>query len=249
MPGPSTSPPPCPIAQEVRPWNAPVAAPHGAAAAAISLGATVTASPAPATATDYHQRLRPTPAGWPRLDRWCLWLEPPQQHGPAAVWDQRWWRAVTAALATWQRQLPISVVQDPAQAHVQVLRRRPPLQNRRASHGRAMLQLLAVRRAEHWRLEPQVLVLISPGQAEAPLQATALHELGHAFGLWGHSDQAGDAMAVRPGAQPVLELSPRDQATLRWLQAQPGLNQELLLRPQTPASQSSNRSAPAADQR
>ena len=67
-------------------------------------------------------------------------------------------------------------------------------------------------------------VLISPGQAEPAIQATALHELGHAFGLWGHSDRAGDAMAVHPGARPVLDLSPRDRATLQWLQAQPGLD-------------------------
>ena len=66
-------------------------------------------------------------------------------------------------------------------------------------------------------------VLISPGQAPQGIQATALHELGHAFGLWGHSDRAGDAMAAQPGAKPVLELSPRDRATLRWLQGQPGL--------------------------
>jgi predicted Zn-dependent protease len=51
-----------------------------------------------------------------------------------------------------------------------------------------------------------------------------LHELGHAFGLWGHSDQPSDAMAAKPGAKPILELSERDQRTLRWLQQQPGLN-------------------------
>jgi predicted Zn-dependent protease len=55
------------------------------------------------------------------------------------------------------------------------------------------------------------------------MQATALHELGHAFGLWGHSDDPADAMAAVPGAVPVLELTPRDRATFRWLQQQPGL--------------------------
>ena len=102
--------------------------------------------------------------------------------------------------------------------------------------ARAVLQLLQVQRAGGWSLEPQVAVLISPGQAEPAIQATALHELGHAFGLWGHSDQPGDAMAVSPGAQPVLELSPRDRATLRWLQAQPGLRQDLQLPAMAPAS-------------
>jgi predicted Zn-dependent protease len=64
-------------------------------------------------------------------------------------------------------------------------------------------------------------VLLSPEQRPEAIEATALHELGHAFGLWGHSDEAGDAMAATPGAQPVRQLSPRDRATLRWLDQQP----------------------------
>jgi hypothetical protein len=31
-------------------------------------------------------------------------------------------------------------------------------------------------------------------------------------------------MAVKPGSTPILELSERDQRTLRWLQQQPGLS-------------------------
>jgi predicted Zn-dependent protease len=55
------------------------------------------------------------------------------------------------------------------------------------------------------------------------MQATALHELGHAFGLWGHSDRADDAMAAVPRAMPIVELSARDRATFLWLQQQPPL--------------------------
>jgi hypothetical protein len=31
-------------------------------------------------------------------------------------------------------------------------------------------------------------------------------------------------MAAKPGSTPILELSERDQRTLRWLQQQPGLS-------------------------
>lgn len=203
----------CPAAVEQRPWSAPAAAADQPAPPAAAAGG-----------GDYRHQLRPTPAGWPTRPAWCVWVEPAAATGPAALWEGRWLRAVQGALGTWRRQLPIEIVSRPEQAQVLIWRRRPPIQNRRASHGRALLQLLEVRRLEGWRLEPRVEVLISPGQAEAAMQATALHELGHAFGLWGHSDRPGDAMAVAPGARPVLELSPRDLATLRWLQAQPGLH-------------------------
>lgn len=216
----------CPAAQASHPWAAP---------AGTTTEAAGEASPSENSQGDYRYQLRPTPAGWPVRALWCVWVEPVQASGPLAVWDERWWRAVNGALRTWQQQLPIVLVPDPAQAQVLVQRRRPPLQNNRASHGRALLQLLVVQRNGTWQLEPRVDVLISPGQAEPAIQATALHELGHAFGLWGHSDQAGDAMAVHAGARPVLQLSPRDRATLQWLQSQPGLRQELMAVAPTPS--------------
>lgn len=179
---------------------------------------------------DYRHLLKPTPLGWARLAHWCVWVEPGASEGPAVLWDGRWRQAVDGALASWQQDLPITLVTDPARAQVQLLRRRPPLLNRRASHGRASLMLVDVRRGEPgqpagpWRIEPQVTVQLSPGQGVQAMQATALHELGHAFGLWGHSDQPGDALAAIPGSRPVLALSPRDRATVRWLQSQPGLS-------------------------
>jgi predicted Zn-dependent protease len=142
------------------------------------------------------------------------------------VWDQRWLTAVEKALARWQEVLPITQVADPEAAQVRIQRRRPPLAlgasgRTRASHGRALLEVVEVNRGGGWRLEPQVQVLISPGQRPEATEATALHELGHAFGLWGHSENPADAMAALPGAQPVLDLSPRDRATIRWLYQQP----------------------------
>jgi predicted Zn-dependent protease len=72
-----------------------------------------------------------------------------------------------------------------------------------------------------WQKQPRVKVLVSPELRAAALQATALHELGHAFGLWAHSDQPDDAMAVSQGKSPVLELSARDKTTINWLRSQP----------------------------
>jgi predicted Zn-dependent protease len=99
------------------------------------------------------------------------------------------------------------------------------------------LEVLAVQRLQSWRLEPRVTVLVSPELRAAVLEATALHELGHAFGLWGHSDQAADAMAVFQGGEPVKALTQRDRLTLEWLRQQPtrfgGTPPEQLLEPKT----------------
>jgi predicted Zn-dependent protease len=178
---------------------------------------------------DYRQRLKPTAAGWPVRSIWCVWIEPLEAAAPGGLFEARWQRAVQAALATWKGELPIQQVASPDQAQVRLWRRKPPLEGgpdgaMRASHGRALLGLRQVQRLGQWQLEPLVEVLISPGQRPEAIQATSLHELGHAFGLWGHSDQAGDVMAVSPTAQPVLTLSARDRATLRWLLQQPRLS-------------------------
>jgi predicted Zn-dependent protease len=186
-------------------------------------------------------------------------MEPPGpgigNTGPASAEGQRaiqWQNAVRAALEQWQTLLSITLVEHAEQAQVRLWRRRPPLQRladgrTRASHGRAVLQLLQVRRGGREQLEPRVEVLLSPGQRALALQATALHELGHAFGLWGHSDDAGDAMAAVPGAMPVLRLSPRDRATMRWLLRQSDRLQTPSARSQSPAAAPRPAQAPTAD--
>jgi predicted Zn-dependent protease len=176
-----------------------------------------------AAAGDYRQRLVPTPHGWPKRQHWCVWIEPAAASGPAARWDQLWLQAVEAALASWAELVTIHRSESRESAQVQILRRRPPLQRGRASHGRAELALATNKPGDPPKIEPRVVVSISPGQRPDAIQATALHELGHAFGMWGHSGRPQDAMAAVPGANPVLQLTARDRATFMWLQQQPGL--------------------------
>ena len=175
-------------------------------------------------APGYGSSLATTSLGWPSLPRWCIWVEP-SSSGGSDRWQQRWRAAVEAALEQWSALIPVQRVDSPERAQVLLYRRKPPLRaiagGWRASNGRSHLQLIEVQRQQRWRFEPQVTVLVSPHLRAAVLEATALHELGHAFGLWGHSLDPGDVMAVHQGQQPLLKLSPRDRLTLGWLRDQP----------------------------
>lgn len=174
------------------------------------------AAPRPA----YADRLQPSSLGWVTRRSWCIWIEPDPRPD---LFSSRWRQAVDAALGRWGRELTLQPVERAEDAHLRLWRRRPPRQEGRASLGRALLSLQMVRRGGSERLEPLVDVLLDPGQRLQGLQATALHELGHGFGLWGHSDQPDDVMSAVPGPRPPSDLSPRDRETLRWLLGRPSL--------------------------
>ncbi|MDD9804823.1 MAG: peptidase [Cyanobacteria bacterium MAG STY1_bin_7] len=190
----------------------------------------------------YASSIATTSLGPPVLKHWCVWVQP-AAGTPVNRWDQRWLDQVSSALTTWGALVPLTLVDNPDQANVLIHRQRPARRQVagvwRASNGRTQLQVVDVQRQGRRRLEPLVKVMVSPGLRAEALQATALHELGHAFGLWGHSSVPTDVLAISQGERPVLVPSQRDRLTLAWVMQQTTRFGSTLRKPIEPAESES----------
>ena len=190
----------------------------------------------------YASSIATTSLGPPVLKNCCVGVQPAAAT-PVNRWDQRWLDQVSSALTTWRALVPLTLVDNPDQANVLIHRQRPARRQVagvwRASNGRTQLQVVDVQRQGRRRLEPLVKVMVSPGLRAEALQATALHELGHAFGLWGHSSVPTDVLAISQGERPVLVPSQRDRLTLAWVMQQTTRFGSTLRKPIEPAESES----------
>ena len=198
----------------------------------------------PNNAGDYFHRVKPTKLGY------LVWSEFPLKvyidqatdsaSETAALNRLRGWSdAVLQAVQEWGNYLPLVVVERPDQAQISILAETPPLRRlapaatKPSPPGNPRLQLPRARSAETRyefylqqadgqppRLSHRCKISLKPGQPQKYIHAAARHELGHALGIWGHSDRKTDVLYFSQVRNPP-SISVRDINTLKRVYEQP----------------------------
>jgi predicted Zn-dependent protease len=167
-----------------------------------------------AAGDDYFDRLQITPVGALLWTRFPVSVRIDLGNGTDAR-ATAWQQAVTQAIADWSPLLPLTQTTE-VNADITIHRASLPL--RRLGDGKLAPVRFADTRFEFYnqddRLRHRMVITLSPNQADRSLLSGARHELGHALGIWGHSDRPTDVMYSSQVAQPP-QISDRDRATIR----------------------------------
>jgi predicted Zn-dependent protease len=183
-------------------------------------------------AGDYSDQINPTDVGaliWSEFPI-RIYIESPSLSVPKA---EAWRLAVLRAIDEWTVYLPLTVVLQIDEADIIIKQSAPPLRLA-PRQGTATKRLIERVRSAETRYdlfirqtdnEPAVLthrhtIFLSPTQAGPYVQSAARHELGHALGIWGHSQQSTDVMFFSQVQTPGT-ISARDVNTLKQIYKQP----------------------------
>lgn len=137
--------------------------------------------------------------------------------------NAQWMMRVSQAIRQWTDYVPLQRVGTAAQAQIRVEKDAQELNY--SGKARAFFDISSNGKLQCW-----VRIRIYKYLGLSEVGVVALHEIGHALGMWGHSSDprdlmyGGDAAAMAPSWQPdFFRIGPRDLNTLKRLYEQPSV--------------------------
>ncbi|KOP27276.1 peptidase [Hapalosiphon sp. MRB220] len=171
---------------------------------------------------DYFSQVAPTEVGYLVWSQFPVkvYIETPQVIDTKQA--QAWVNNVLQAVQEWNAYLPLQVVENQKLADITIIRKNPPLQklpNSKIPRARSAQTTYNLYKKQDI-LYHKFTILLSPSQTGIYLLAAARHELGHALGIWGHSQLQSDALYFSQVRNPP-PISARDVNTLKRVYEQP----------------------------
>jgi predicted Zn-dependent protease len=170
---------------------------------------------------DYFDQITSTQVGYLIWSQFPVKVQIEKPIGISETKAQLWVDSVLQTVQEWNVYLPLVVVEQPEVADIIIARKTPPL--KLAPDGKTTRARSAQTTYESYTKNNILLhhftILLSPNQTGEYLLAAARHELGHALGIWGHSQLQTDALYFSQVRKPP-SISARDVNTLKLVYQQ-----------------------------